>query len=55
MGKVKREEKVEFVDSVKNQGCIWSRSKAAVVIVLIHCFFTSTVKHMEEEEKGTQI
>lgn len=54
-GKVKREEKVEFVDSEKDQGFIWSRSKATVIIVLIHCFFTSTVKHIEKEEEGIHI
>lgn len=55
IGKVKREEKVEFIDSEKDQGRIWSRSKTAVIIVLIHCFFSSTVKHTEEEEEGTHI
>lgn len=52
IGKLKREEKVEFVGNAKDQPCVWSRSKAAVVIVLIHCSFTSTVKQVEE---GTYI
>jgi len=45
-------EKEEFVDSAKDWGCVWSRKKAAVNILLTHCFFPSTSKCIEEEEEG---